>query len=137
MICKPVKLLYRAYLIYAVFLYWLFDALGAVIFSCTAGMVMPAEAREVPDDLVVGSQHTGIFVASDNLTPDFLCTAIWQRIQQFGNLAALELLLRSGVCVCRIALEIAIFDGGSVGYSVGICSGYRSYEEAVGNLAFF
>ena len=132
-ICKPVKLLYRAYLIYAVFLLWRFDALGAVIFSCTAGMVMPAEACEVPDDLVGGSQRTGIIVASDSLPPDFLCTAI----QQFGNLAALELLLGSGVCVCRIALKIAIFDGVSVGYSVGIYSGYRSYEEAVGNLTFF
>lgn len=111
MICKPVKLLYRAYLIYAVFLFWRFDALGAVIFSCSAGMVMPAGAREVPDDLVGGSQRTGIIVASDSLPPDFLCTAISQRIQQFGNLAALELLLGSGVCVYRIALEIAIFDG--------------------------
>lgn len=56
-------------------------------------------------------------------------------------LAALELLLGSGVYVCRIALEIAIFDGASddvfVGYSVGICSGYCSYEKAVGNLAVF
>ena len=100
-------------------------------------MVMPAEVSVIPDDLVVGSQRTGISVGSDNLTPDFLCTAIWQHIQQFGNLAALELLLGSGVYVCRIALEIAIFDGVSVGYSVGICSGYRSYEEAVGNLAVF
>ena len=100
-------------------------------------MVMPAEASVIPDDLVVGSQRTGISVGSDSLTPNFLCTAIWQHIQQFGNLAALELLFGSGVYVCRIALEIAIFDGGSVGYSVGICSGYCSYEEAVGNLAVF
>ena len=95
--------MYRAYLIYAVFLLWLFDALGAVIFSCTACMVMPAEAGVIPDNLVGGSQRTGIIVASDSLTPDFLRTAIRQRIQQFGNLAALELLLRSGVYVCRIA----------------------------------
>ena len=125
--------MYRAYLIYAVFLLWRFDALGAVIFSYTAGMVMPAEVSVILDDIVGGIQRTGIIVASDSLTPDSLCTAI----QQFGNLAALELLLGSGVCVCRIALEIAIFDGAFVGYSVcSCCSGYRSYEEAVGNLAF-
>ena len=114
--------MYRAYLIYAVFLLWRFNAVWAVIFSCSVGMVMPAEVSVIPDDLVVGSQRTGISVGSDSLTPDFLCTAIWQHIQQFGNLAALELLLGSGVYVCRIALEIAIFDGASddvfVGYSV-------------------
>ena len=133
--------MYRAYLIYAVFLLWRFNAVWAVIFSCSIGMVMPAEVSVIPDDLVVGSQRTWISVGSDSLTPDFLCTAIGQHIQQFGNLAALELLLGSGVCVCRIALELAIFDGVSdgvfVGYSVGICSGYCSYEEAVGNLAVF
>lgn len=72
------------------------NAVWAVIFSCSVGMVMPAEVSVIPDDLVVGSQRTGISVGSDSLTPDFLCTAIWQHIQQFGNLAALELLLGSG-----------------------------------------